>query len=381
MRNRIFLILKNIDSAYKICNNIVTGNVTGIVPRIKTQFIARFKMRHKKSSATIQDVAREAGVSVSTVSRVLNGKVDVASETVEKVQGVIEELGYASSLAARGMRSSRTNVIGMILPDVSALYCIEVMRGVNRAIAQLNYDLIIYTTGDIRKYGTADQERRYVTLLNGGITDGVIVVTPAATDFSTNAPVVAIDPNNESPDCAAIIATNRAGSLTAMNYLTGLGHRRIGFITGRLDLISANQRLQGYKDGLAACGIIPDEQLIQVGDYTTEAALECTRRLLALDNPPTAIFASNDMSAIGVYKAAQEKGMRIPQDLSVIGFDNIRESSLLIPALTTIDQFIADMGFTAIEMIVKLVNGTSLEKKLVIVPTQLVVRNSCSSFI
>ena len=338
-------------------------------------------MRHKKRSATIQDVAREAGVSVSTVSRVLNSKVDVASETYEKVRGIIEELGYASSLAARGMRSSRTHVIGMILPDVASLYCVEVMRGVNRAIAHLDYDLIIYTTGDIRKYGTADQERRCVALLNGGITDGVIVVTPAAVDFSTNEPVVAIDPNNESPDCPAIIATNRAGALAAMNYLTGLAHHRIGFITGRLDLVSANQRLQGYKDGLAACGIVFDERLIQIGDYTTETAVECTRRLLALANPPSAIFASNDMSSIGVYQAAQEAGVRIPQHLSVIGFDNIRESSLINPALTTIDQFISDIGATAIEMVVKLVNGETLEKNFVIVPTQLIVRDSCNSLI
>jgi LacI family transcriptional regulator len=338
-------------------------------------------MRQKKRSATIQDVAREAGVSVSTVSRVLNSKVDVASETFEKVQGIIEELGYTSSLAARGMRSSRTNVIGLIMPDVTSEYCVEVMRGVNRAIAQLDYDLIVYTTGDIRKYGTADQERRYVALLNGGITDGVIVVTPAATDFSTDRPVVAIDPNNESPDCPAIIATNRTGALAAMNYLTGLGHRRIGFITGRLELVSASQRLLGYKDGLAACGIALDEQLVQVSDYTTEMAVECTRRLLALENPPTAIFASNDMAAMGVYQAAQEAGLCIPKDLSVVGFDNIRESSMLIPALTTIDQFISDMGTTAIEMVVKLVHGETLEKSFLIVPTQLVVRNSCSSLL
>ncbi len=273
------------------------------------------------------------------------------------------------------MRSSRTNVIGLIMPDVSSAYCIEVMRGVNQAIAKLDYDLIVYTTGDVRKYGTADQERRYVALLNGGITDGVIVVTPAATDFSTDAPVVAIDPNNESPDCPAILATNRAGSLAAMNYLTGLGHRRIGFITGRLELVSANQRLHGYRDGLAACGIAPDEKLIQVSDYTTETALTCTRRLLALDNPPTAIFASNDMSAIGVYHAAQEAGVRIPQNLSVIGFDNLSESLFLNPSLTTIDQFISNMGATAIEMVVKLVNGETLEKSLLKVPTQLVVRD------
>jgi LacI family transcriptional regulator len=361
-----------------MCNNNDTGNVTGNDTGPQLIPINVFnKMRNKKRAATIQDVAREAGVSVSTVSRVLNGKDDVAFETYEKVQHVVEELGYTSSLAARGMRSRRTNVIGLIMPDVASPYCIEVMRGVNQAIAQLDYDLIVYTTGDIRKYGTADQERHYVKLLNGSITDGVIVVTPAATDFPTDAPLVAIDPNNESPDCPAIIGTNRAGALAAMTYLTGLGHRRIGHITGRLELVSACDRLQGYKDGLAESGIPLDEDLIQVGDYLTETAEECTRALLSLKDPPTAIFAANDMSAMGVYQAAQAAGVRIPQDLSVVGFDNLRESTFLNPPLTTVDQFIAEMGTTATEMVVKLVKGGQLEKNLLKIPTQLVIRNSC----
>jgi LacI family transcriptional regulator len=334
---------------------------------------------HKKRTVTIHDVAKEAGVSVSTVSRVLNGKDDVALETIEKVHGVVRDLRYTSSLAARGMRSIRTNVIGLIIPDVGTPYCIEVMRGVNRAIAQSNYDLIVYTTGAILKYGTADQERRYVTLLNGNVTDGVVVVTPAATDFSTDAPIVAIDPNNESPDCPAIIATNRAGALEALKYLTGLGHRRIGHITGRLDLVSASRRLQGYKDGLSACGLPVDEQLIQIGDFSTETAIRCTQALLSLENPPTAIFASNDMSATGIYKVALEKGLRIPEDLSVVGFDNLPESTFLNPQLTTVDQFIMDMGSMAVEMVVKLVNGETLEENLYEIPTQLVVRNSCRS--
>jgi LacI family transcriptional regulator len=334
-------------------------------------------MRGTRRSITIQDVARAAGVSVSTVSRVLNNKVDVAPETCEKVQAVINELGYTSSLAAKGMRSRRTNVIGLIMPDVAVPYCQEVMRGVNRAIAQLDYDLIVYTTGDIRKYGTAEQERRYVVLLNAGITDGVIVVAPAATHFSTDAPVVAIDPNNESPDCPGIIATNREGALAAMNYLTGLGHRRIGFITGRLELVSACHRLQGYKDGLFASGIPLDDELIQIGDYTTETAVGCTRSLLSLDSRPTAIFASNDMSAMGVYQAAEEAGVRIPEDLSVVGFDNIPESAYLQPALTTIDQCVSEMGSLATEMVVKLVKGETLQNNLNFIPTQLVVRDSC----
>jgi LacI family transcriptional regulator len=333
--------------------------------------------RHRQKSVTIHDVAKAAGVSVSTVSRVLNDKDDVAPETYERVQQVISELGYVSSLAARGMRSRQTNVIGLIMPDLASPYSFAVMQGVNRAIAQLDYDLIVYTNGDIRKNASAEQERYYVSLLNGNVTDGVIVVTPAATNFSTVAPVVAIDPNNESPECPAIISTNRDGALQAMTHLTGLGHRRIGFITGRLELVSASRRLQGYKDGLAVAGIPLDEELIQIGDYTTETAAECTGVLLSLDDPPTAIFAANDMSAMGVYQTAKELGVRIPEDLSVVGFDNLREAAFLGPALTTVDQFIAEMGYIAVEMIVKLVNGETLESDLHKIPTKLVVRESC----
>lgn len=336
-------------------------------------------MRRTRKSITIHDVAAAAGVSVSTVSRVLNDKDDVAADTYDRVQQVIGELGYASSLAARGMRSRRTNVIGLIMPDVADPYSITVMQGVNRAIAQLDYDLIIYTSGDTRKNSAADKEAYYVSLLNGNVADGVIVVTPAATNFSTDAPVVAIDPNNESPACPAIISTNHEGALQAMEHLVNLGHRRIGFITGRLELVSASRRLQGYKDVLAANRITYDEDLVEISDYTTETAVECTHRLLSLDKPPTAIFASNDMSAMGVYEAAAEAGVRIPEDLSVVGFDNLRESKFLSPTLTTVDQFLLEMGSVAVEMIVKLINGEDLESNLHKFQTKLVVRNSCRS--
>jgi len=334
-------------------------------------------MKRPRKSVTIHDVAEAAGVSVSTVSRVLNDKDDVAVETYVKVQNVIQELGYASSLAARGMRSRRTNVIGLIMPDVASPYCVEVLQGVNKAIAKLDYDLLVYTNGDVRKNTSADQECYFVALLNGGITDGVIVVTPVATNFSTAAPVVAIDPNNESPECPAVLATNWKGAMQAMEYLVGLGHSRIGHITGRLELVSAMRRLQGYKDELTAAGIPIDEELIRVGDYTTETAVGCTRMLLGLQNPPTAIFAANDMSAMGVYIAAKETGVRIPEDLSVVGFDNLRDATYLDPPLTTIDQFVTEMGTVATEMVVKFINGDSMEGNLHKFQTQLVIRNSC----
>jgi LacI family transcriptional regulator len=219
--------------------------------------------------------------------------------------------------------------------------------------------------------------------LNGSITDGAIVVTPTATRFITQAPLVIIDPNNEAPDYPSIIATNQEGALAAMKYLTGLGHRRIGYITGRMELVSSNLRLQGYKDGLAAAGISLSEDSIEIGDYTTETAAFCARKLLSRPDRPTAIFAANDMSAMGVYQAARELGLHIPGDLSVMGFDNLHEAAYLDPPLTTIDQFIEKMGTLATEMLVKLMEGESLpinpaEKfNLYQIPTQLVIRDSC----
>jgi LacI family transcriptional regulator len=342
-------------------------------------------MKRNSKTLTIHDVAKTAGVSVSTVSRVINGKEDVSKETIEKVQAVVQDLGYASSLAARGMRSHRTNVIGLILPNVALYYCQGILRGVNQAIVGVDIDLIIYTSGLVDTINLAQRERSHVALLNGGITDGAIVVAPMATQFTTHAPLVIIDPNDETPDYPSITATNWEGALAATNYLIALGHRRIGHITGNMDQVISGQRLQGYRDGLAAAGIPVHEHWIEFGDYTTRTALVCARRLLSLPDRPTAIFAANDLSAMGVYQAAEEYGLKIPADLSVIGFDNLFEAAYLNPPLTTIDQSIEKMGTMATEMLVKLVKGEPLpinpveDCNLYKVPTQLVMRDSCAS--
>jgi LacI family transcriptional regulator len=334
-------------------------------------------MGRRNKSITIQDVAQAAGVSVSTVSRVLNDKDDVAPETYEKVQSIIQEMGYTSSLAARSMRSRRTNVIGLIVPDVADSFSIQVMKGVNQAIFELDYDLIIYTSGSIKKRSAAEREQYFVSLLNGSVTDGVIIVTPAATSFSTAAPVVTIDPNNECPECLTVIGTNHAGAMAAMEHLISLGHRRIGFIGGRPDLQSAQRRLQGYQDALRQANIPVDQDLIATGDFTTETGRLCARNLLSLSDPPTAIFAANDQSAMGTIEATCEMGLRVPEDLSVIGFDNIPEAAYYDPALTTIDQFIEEMGRVATGKLIDLIQGQPLESDLYKVPTQLVVRDSC----
>jgi LacI family transcriptional regulator len=337
----------------------------------------RVRRKRRNRPTTIQDIAKVAGVSVSTVSRVLNEKDDVALETYEKVRAVIEEFGYTSTLAAKSMRSRTTNVIGLIIPDVGDPFSIEVMKGVNRAIAPLEYDLIVYTSGDFKKNTWPDQQRRYVALLNNSITDGIIVVTPSAADFPTAAPVVAVDPHQAAPDLPAVIATNHVGAVSAMEYLIGLGHRRIGFIGGRTDLQSGNQRREGYECALQQANIPLDPDLIQDGDFTIGAGVLCTRQLLNLPDPPTAIFATNDQSAMGVYQAANEMGVGVPGDLSVVGFDNIPEAAYIRPALTTVDQFIAKMGYAATELLMHLIQGNSQDSNLIEVPTQLVIRDSC----
>ncbi len=336
-------------------------------------------MKNKKRAVTIQNVAKAARVSVSTVSRVLNGKVDVASDTQDRVLAVINKLGYTSNLAARSMRSHKKNLIGLVVPDIGFPYSIEIMKGVNRAIAESNFDLLLYTTGDIQKNGTALHEQHYVSLLNNSITDGVIIVASAAAEFITDAPIVAVDPHMINPNYPSVQGINYPGAMEVMEYLIGLGHRRIGFICGRPEIGSAQRRLKGYCDALANAGIELDKELIADGDFTQKTARKCARQLLALANPPTAIFAANDQSAIGVFEAAEELGVLIPADLSVVGFDNISEAKYL--GLTTVDQFLADMGYVAVQMLIKLINGESLELEIHKMQTKLVVRTSCQKLI
>jgi LacI family transcriptional regulator len=162
-----------------------------------------------------------------------------------------------------------------------------------------------------------------------------------------------------------------------MEHLIGLGHRRIGFITGRPELQSAVHRLVGYEDALQQAGVPLDPDLIQTGDYSRQTGFACAQRLLSLSNPPTAIFAANDESALGAIQAAQQAGLRVPGDLSVVGFDNIPEAAYTHPGLTTVDQFIDDMGYTAAGMLISLIEGNSLESDVYKMPTQLIARDSC----
>lgn len=332
-------------------------------------------MKSKMRTVTIQDVAKASGVSVSTVSRVLNGKVDVASETQEKILAVIDELNYTSNLAARSMRGSKANLIGLIMPDIEYPYAIEIMKGVNQTIANSEYALLVYTTGDVHKMGTSTNEQQIVALLNNSITDGVIIVAPATSDFVSESPIISIDPHYVNHGYPAVHATNYQGALDAMDYLLSLGHTRIGFIAGRPELESANRRFMGYRDALRNVGIPYDESLVAPGDFTTKTAVESAKQLLSLPERPTAIFASNDQTALGVFQAANEMGLLIPMDFSLMGFDNIPESKF--HNLTTVDQFLRKMGSQAASMLIQMIANEPLETETFKMETKLVIRDSC----
>ena len=332
-----------------------------------------------RSAITIHDVAAAAGVSVTTVSRVLNDKDDVAPETSARVRAVIHELGYASSLAARSLRSRRSNVIGVIVPDLVQHYSLLVVRGIQRTARAADYDLLVYVSAVHNYNSLGNREQQQVALLNGSVTDGLIVVTPHASSYRTTYPLVAVDPQSEDADFACVLSTNFHGVETAMQHLFELGHRRIGFIGGRPDLQSSNRRREAYCHSLHKHGLAVDETLICVGNFEHDAARTCALELLRHEPPVTAILAANDEMALGVYDAAHDLNLRIPDHLSVIGFDNIPDAGLADPPLTTVDQAIERMGSLAAEVVIKLIAGQPPEQLVHKVPTRLVVRQSCRS--
>jgi LacI family transcriptional regulator len=328
---------------------------------------------------TIGDVAAEAGVSIATVSRVVNGRYGVAPATSTRVQAVIEDLGYESSLVARSLRSRRTNVIGIVVADIEP-FSAELLKGAARAIRSSGFELVVYSGGG----HVGDQvgwERRYLSRLNGTLTDGTLLVTPTVVDVPNTAPVVAVDPHAGASTLSTVDSQNLEGAITATEHLIGLGHRRIGFIAGRPDLESARLREQGYRRALERSGIEFEASLVRVGGYTREATEGPARELLESGDPPSAIFAANDVSALATIEVARELGLSVPEDLSVIGFDNIPESTLSDPPLTTIDQSIQEMGYEATRLLIDLIADPGREPVHLTLPTELVVRQSCRAVI
>jgi len=323
---------------------------------------------------TIGDVAAQAGVSIATVSKVINGRYGVAPATLEKVQAVIDQLGYESSLVARSLRSRRTNVIGIVVADIEP-FSAELLKGAGAAIRERGYELIVYS-GSGHGKDHSGWERRYISRLGGTLTDGIILVTPTVVDVDDGTPVVAVDPHTGPSSLPSVHSDNLAGATSATRHLLELGHRRIGFLAGRPDLESARQREQGYRQALGAAGIGVDPDLIRVGDYDLVTSEEPARQLLTLDDRPTAVFAANDLSAMQTLHVARTLGLDVPGDMSVVGFDNIPESALIEPPLTTIDQSIQEMGKQAVQLLIDVIEGHTEGPRQITLPTRLVVRQS-----
>lgn len=321
------------------------------------------------------DVAREAGVSVATVSKVVNGRYGVAQSTLEHVLAVIDDLGYEASLGARSLRSLRTNVVGVLVAEFEP-FSTELLKGVSAAIGETSYELIAYAG---RHHG--DQvgwERRSLVRLGGSVIDGAIVVTPTVVDASSGGiPIVAVDPHTGPSDVPTVDSDNYEGAVTATRHLLSLGHRRIGFLGGRTDLESARLREKGFRDAMLAAGVPVDDALVVVGGFRPESAEAPARLLLERPDRPTAVFAANDLTAIRTMDVARGLGLGVPEDLSVIGFDNVPESALTEPPLTTISQPLREMGAAALRMLVSLLDGVEPDPCHVRLPTTMVDRGTC----
>ncbi len=322
---------------------------------------------------TIGDVARAAGVSVATVSKVINGRYGVAPETSRHVQEVIGRLGYESSIVARSLRSRRTNVIGILVAEFEP-FSTELLKGISEAVDGTGYELLAYS-GGLRRDDRVGWEQRYLSRLGGTLIDGAILVTPTTTRAASSIPVVAVDPHRGPSGPPTVDSDNLEGARAATAHLLALGHRRIGFLGGRPDLESARLREQGYREALAEAGVPFDPELVRVGGYRPDLADSPAHELLSLPERPTAIFAANDLSAIRTMEVAAELGLRVPDDVSVVGFDNVPESALTTPPLTTVDQPIHRMGAEALRLVIELVEGTARETH-VRLPTTLVVRGT-----
>jgi LacI family transcriptional regulator len=326
---------------------------------------------------TIRQIADLAGVSIATVSRVLNGRGDVADETRDLVSKVIRENGYTANRSARGLSAGRTGLIGVLVPLVYPAYFSWILAGAAEALAASDLQIVLSPTGH--------QHDREVSVLDRlhGLSDGALIILPEESNEELERMLdggyrfVVIDPlmplNERIP---SVSAAHMSGADQAMRHLLGLGHRRIAQISGPPGWVSTEDRRRGYRAALASAGILPDPRLEAHAVPEIGPGREAADRLLSVDEPPTAIFAFNDDIAIGAVEAARGRGLRVPEDLSIVGFDDVEHATIVTPNLTTVRQPLEEMGRTAVSLLNRLLEGQSFETLHVELATRLVVRDS-----
>lgn len=326
---------------------------------------------------TIYDVARLAGVSTATVSRALNGAGQIAPSTRATIEAAVEQLGYRPNTIARSLVTKSTQTIALLLPDITNPFYAALVSGVQEYALGHDYTMLLCTTE-----GDAQREEQYLSLLrakqvDGALVDGLLLPPDRIARFVKDGfPIVCLDRDVESDSIPLVQVDNRLGGRLATEHLLGLGHSRIAHVTGASVLGISAERLAGYREALAGAGIADEPQLVAEGWFTEESGYEAARALLARCPDVTAVFAANDLSAIGVLSAIAESGRHVPGDISVMGFDDLRLAAFTSPPLTTIKQPAAEIARLATELLIGLTRGEQPGKVRHLLEPTLVVRES-----
>lgn len=325
---------------------------------------------------TIKDIAAEANVSTTTVSRVLNDKPDVSKATKEKIKKIMEKHNYQPNKIARGLVMKKTKTIGLIIPDISNPFFPEIIKGVEHKAKNLGYSVIICDTDN-----QVSEEISSIDLLIGQQVDGMITALSidAVEEFNKSNlddfPVVQLDRNIPQLDYPTVSINNRLSAYKAVKYLINLGHKKIAHVTGELKTKTAQDRLSGYKEALRANNIDINERYIIKGDFSRESGFNAFVKMLET-GLPSAVFFANDLMAIGAYEAADKYHIRIPEDISIIGHDGISFSEVVKPRLTTMVQPKKKLGEIAAELLINIIEDTAKQPKDVILAAELIRRQS-----
>jgi LacI family transcriptional regulator len=332
-------------------------------------------------AVTLKDIARRVGVSVTTVSRALGGYDDVAGETKQRILQAAREMGYRPHTIAQSLRRQRTNTVGFVIPTAgprfSDPYFTEILTGIGNEAAEHEFDLLVST----RAPGAQEQEA-YERMVGSRRVDGLLVVRTRCRDeritylVESGFPFVAFGRSDLDLDFPYVDVDGTKGLDEATQYLIDLGHQRIAYISAPLDLMFANYRLAGYQRALERNGLPVQEEWIAIGRLNQEDGYRQGLKLLALEPPPTAIIAANDLMALGAISAAQERGLTVGRDLAVVGFDNIPLAEHSHPSLTTVHQPVYDIGKMICRTLIQLIkDGDSVQRQVMLEPT-LVIRES-----
>ena len=329
-----------------------------------------------KRKATVYTVAEHAGVSIATVSRTLAGSRKVSPATRQRVMQAIEDLNFEPNPSARRLAYMKTETIALVFPDISGPFYSTVIRGVEQEAGRHNHNVLIYGTHG--KEGSG----RYLRTLSSKV-DGLIIMARSIDEDSLlslerqGVPFVLLGHSNGQLQCSTISVDNDAGAYKAAVHLLGHGHQQIGIITGPENSPDSKGRLQGYKRALLDAGISLQQNMVVPGNFEYEGGQIAIHKLLEGNFPPTAILAANDEMAIGAIDAAQQRGLRVPEDLAVIGFDDIQMSALTHPPLTTVRQPMQLLGEEAVKLLFGRLNNSNGLPHHEVLDTRLAVRQSC----